>query len=159
MSFPSTVFSSVRNIHSSIWKRSICTLWRLSFGFEDGGWSDSINFPFSHHTHFAKGCFWDQRWKWRTRDGRWSNIASRGLVALLLAIISKDGKSVFSWIYHLLWFPIKTYELRKSIGQGVFLMSDVLRPCADLFLSCSPQIASSPKFFSWVPSWIFLCLL
>jgi len=42
-------FRSVRNSHSNTWKRSLHTLWRLSFGFEDGDRSNSISFLLSHH--------------------------------------------------------------------------------------------------------------
>lgn len=42
-------FWSDRSIHSNTWNRSLHTLWRLSFGFGDGGRRNSISFLFRHH--------------------------------------------------------------------------------------------------------------
>lgn len=83
----------------------------------------------------------------------------RGLVIPILAITNKEGRSVYSWNYHLLWFPDKTFKLRKSIAWGMFLMSAVLRLCINLFFSsCTSQIPSSPILSSWIPQYCFVCI-
>lgn len=148
-------FWSARTVHSSTWKRSVHASWRLSFVFEDAGRSNSVSFTCSHHS-LHQGLFLGPemgvKTEWR------SNIATRGLVVPVLATTSRGGNSVFSWSSHLLWSPVKTYKVGKSIRQGIFLMSPGLRLSVNLFLSsCSSQIPPSPMF-SWIPSWIFLCL-